>query len=339
MLEVITKYLHKKVFGELVESINYLINQDKENKKLIEALARANDQERNMIERQSENGDYQKGLLEQVEKKLNALEIEQKENQEVQTRLIKVVNDIRDDVVKIQEDAHAGRIHAWQSQLTAQEILWGQVFHDVISGSNWLVDKSFAAGRWAVGYQYLYVVYRILDEIQPKKILELGLGQSTKLIGQYAAYQNGKVSHKIVEHDTEWINFFGQKGSLSDESEIIQLPHKYKAFHEDGKVLTFENFKEAFSGQKFDFISIDAPFGGEAVIYARIDILEILPECLERSFIIIIDDFNRQGEKNMVNVLEEILTTHGIAYEKGVYRGNKESIVICSKDLKFVCTM
>ena len=64
-----------------------------------------------------------------------------------------------------------------------------------------------SAGRWAVGYQYLYVMYRVLNEIHPRRILELGLGQSTRMLGQYAAAHEN-VSHFVVEHDPEWIDFF-----------------------------------------------------------------------------------------------------------------------------------
>ena len=238
----------------------------------------------------------------------------------------------------IKKDAQAARNHAWQSQQNAKELLWADIFNDVSSDSVWLKNKSFSAGRWAVGYQYLYVVYRILNEVKPDSILELGLGQSTRLISQYAAY-NSEVQHTVVEHDPNWIHFFQQDFQLAENSQIVQLEREYKSFREDDHVLAFANFKETFAGQKFDFISIDAPLGGEAIVYARIDILELLPDCLAESFIIVVDDFNRQGEKNTVKVLEKTLKEYSIAYKKGVYSGQKDCLIICSEDLEFVCSM
>ena len=238
----------------------------------------------------------------------------------------------------IKKDAQAARNHAWQSQRNAKELLWADIFNDVSSDSVWLKNKSFSAGRWAVGYQYLYAVYRILNEVKPDSILELGLGQSTRLISQYAAY-NSEAQHTVVEHNPNWIQFFQQDFQLAENSQIVQLEREYKSFREDSHVLAFANFKETFAGQKFDFISIDAPLGGEAIVYARIDILELLPDCLEESFIIVVDDFNRQGEKNTVKVLEETLIEHHIAYKKGVYSGQKDCLIICSEDLEFVCSM
>lgn len=92
-------------------------------------------------------------------------------------------------------------------------------------------------------------------------------------------------------------------------------------------------------GKKFDFISVDAPLGVNAKIYARIDVLEILPECLEENFVIVIDDYNRKGEKNTVNEIEGILKEHNISYCKEIYYGEKECMVISSEKLKFICSM
>ncbi|MBQ7629457.1 MAG: hypothetical protein IJS81_04505, partial [Selenomonadaceae bacterium] len=82
------------------------------------------------------------------------------------------------------------------------ELIWANVFHDAIKGCSWFPAESFSMnlGRWAVGYNYFYVVFRILNEFKPKKILELGLGQSTRLIGQYVKMHEN-CRHDIVEHD------------------------------------------------------------------------------------------------------------------------------------------
>ena len=90
------------------------------------------------------------------------------------------------------------------------ELYWAQIYNSTIQNSNWLEDKSVSPGRWAVGYNYLYVLYRILDDIRPSHILELGLGQSTKIIGQYAAFCGlpEQIEHVVVEHDDEWKQFF-----------------------------------------------------------------------------------------------------------------------------------
>lgn len=219
-----------------------------------------------------------------------------------------------------------------------KEILWGEIFNNTVSNSDWLTDRSFSPGRWAVGYQYLYSVYRILDIIKPQSILELGLGQSTKLLSQYAK-TNPKVNHIVVEHDQDWIDFYKKENEVPKNSKILKLERVTKEYKDDNSVLAFKNFKESLQGLKFDFISIDAPLGANAKVYARIDVLEILPECLDENFVIVIDDYNRNGEKKTVYEIEQILKQNAISYAKGIYSGEKQCIVICPEKLKFICSM
>lgn len=321
--------------NSFMREINRIIAIEEQNQNLVRQLMQKIAQQERLIQQQAEKQELQEQklvkLLESFESRyLKTRELHEKQSLELQL--------IKDQQEYIKENIQAARKHAWQGQCNTEEIIWAEIFNNVISGSEWLINQSFAAGRWAVGYQYLYVVYRILNEVRPQNLLELGLGQSTRLLGQYAA-SDIEVQHTVVEHDSAWIQFFQEDFQLPSNSTIIQLEREYRTFREDDHVLAFKNFKETFTDRKFDFISIDAPLGGEAVIYARVDILELLPEILAESFIIILDDFNRQGEKNTVTVLEEILQKNEIIYVKGVYSGKKDCIVICSEDLKFVCSM
>lgn len=86
------------------------------------------------------------------------------------------------------------------------EIVFANIFHDTIKNSEWFnIPLSLSSG--AIGYNMAYIIYRTLNDIKPKKILELGLGQSTKIINEYAKYFKN-IEHDIVEHNKEWIDFF-----------------------------------------------------------------------------------------------------------------------------------
>lgn len=220
----------------------------------------------------------------------------------------------------------------------ASEAVWGEIFNQAITGSAWLGDRSFSPGRWAIGYQYLYVLYRILDEVKPQNILELGLGQSTKMISQYAA-AFPDVRHRVVEHDPEWISFFARNYDLPSNTEIIRLDREFVPYKEAEKVRVFKGFRETFGGEKFDFISIDAPFGGDMKQYARIDVLGLIPECLSDDFIIMIDDCERSGEAHTVAEMEARMKASGIAYAEGRYSGKKDCVTLAAKSIKFVCSM
>ena len=218
------------------------------------------------------------------------------------------------------------------------EEVWAHVFNNTVSGSDWLRNKSFSPGRWAVGYPYLYAMYRVLNEIHPKHILELGLGQSTRMISQYASFFCD-ITHMVIEQDPRWIEFFKRDFKLPPTSQIIQLNYDFVPYKDTKKVRVYQNFQESVAGSTYDFISIDAPLGGDMKEYARIDILSLIPQHLDKDFIIMIGDTNRSGEKHTVNEIEECLGRNGIEYQCGKYLGIKECTLLCSKSLGFLRSM
>ena len=221
---------------------------------------------------------------------------------------------------------------------TANEVLWAEIFNSTSSHEcDWFNDKTLSPGRWAAGYQFLYVLYRILNEIKPCNILELGLGQSTRMITQYAKNQPDAV-HQVVEHDEEWISHFALGFSLGEQTQVVKLPLETESFLDDS-VPVYGGFSDAFTEQKFDLISIDGPYGFLSEVYSRIDVLKLLPGCLADSFIIMVDDYNRQNAKNTVELMKQKLDEHDISYKTGLYQGIKSMCVIASENLGFVCSM
>ncbi len=252
-----------------------------------------------------------------------------------------LINGISKDLQQIDVVNNKIKELAWrnvESGKNTTEALWAEIFNNTITNSQWLVNKTFSPGRWAVGYPYLYVMYRVLNEARPKRILELGLGQSTKMIGQYAeAYAD--VEHIVVEHDPEWIKFFENDFQLSSHSQIVQLGREMVAYKEAEAVRVFKGFNEQFAGQKFDFISIDAPLGGDMKQYARIDVLTMLPLCLSNDFVIMIDDCERVGEANTLAEMEKTLQENDVSYKCGRYSGKKDCVLICAAHLGFLSSM
>lgn len=218
------------------------------------------------------------------------------------------------------------------------ELIWAATFQSVTAKSTWLKNKSLAPGRWALGYPALYILYRILNEMRPKSILELGLGQSTRVIAQYAAHYKG-VRHTVVEHDQDWVAFCKKDMAFSENSRVVLLEREMVPFREAQSVRVFAGFADAFREQSFDFICIDAPLGADMKEYARIDVLGCMPGILNKSFVLLLDDFGRPGEQRTTQAMEETLKDHGIAYAKGVYSGLKKTLVLCSLDNRFFTSL
>ena len=236
------------------------------------------------------------------------------------------------------DTAEKARRQAADSARHASEAVWAQIFNNTISESLWLKDKTFSPGRWAVGYPYLYVMYRVLNETRPKHILELGLGQSTRMIAQYAAaFQD--VEHIVVEHDPEWVEFFCNDFPLPKNTKVVMLEREMVPYKDADAVRVFKGFKETFQGQKFDFISVDAPLGSDMPQYSRIDVLNLVPDGLTPNFVIMVDDCDRSGEINTVQEIRKKLSNSGIAQRMGRYSGAKTCSLVCPDHFGFLCSL
>ncbi|MCR5219870.1 MAG: hypothetical protein K6E31_02605 [bacterium] len=253
-------------------------------------------------------------------------------NKEMITTLQSQVESLESQIKEVQKASSTSLNHL-------KELLWAEKFNNTIHASKWFLNQQISPGGWAVGYPFLYALYRTLDEMRPHNILELGLGQSTRLISQYTA-SGKKIKHTVVEHDASWIEFFQKGFKLPKNTELCHLPLNYHGvWQEDTEVVAYEGFKERFFGQKFDLICIDGPFGYLAKTYARTDVLTIMPDCLATSFVLFLDDTERAGEKNTIKEMLNILDENGIKYKTGFYRGIKEMLVLASEDNRFLCSM
>ena len=218
------------------------------------------------------------------------------------------------------------------------ETVYAHVFNNVITKAGWLKDKNFAPGRWAVGYPYLYVMFQTLNTTKPKCILDLGLGQTTKMLTQYAA-ANDDVEHIVLENDPDWIKVFKSRNRVSERTKIVLSDLEFIKYKSDDSVRVYSSFKEAVKGKKFDFISIDGPLGGDMKKYSRIDILSVIPECLADDFVIMMHDMERQMEMNTLVELQFLLQQASIKYRRGRYNGQKDTILICSEQPGYLTSL
>lgn len=229
------------------------------------------------------------------------------------------------------------KIEALQADM--KSIYWGQIYNSTIAGSQWLLDTAVSPGRWAVGYEYLYVLYRALTESRPTSILELGLGQSTKLTAQYAGYQG--ISHLIIEHDPQWAEYFLAGWPGLSENSVVQLLPLEQRGTATSPYFAYQQFCEITKRPGgWSLISIDGPFGGKGDISRR-DVLEQLPHIIADDFVIMMDDCGRLGEANTIKEMLLVLQNAGIPCEFGVYDGggNKKTCIIVSEKWKWLTTL
>lgn len=216
------------------------------------------------------------------------------------------------------------------------ELIWASVFYDSIKGIKGVENLPLNIGRWAGGYPFFYVLNRILKDYQPKKILEFGLGESSKFISTYLQHHLLESEHIIIEQDGKWKVNFQTNFVLSPRSDVYELPlikKKYKEFEYNG----YENIENTIV-TKFDLYIVDGPFGSHN--YSRFDIVglaDILSN--QDEFILIMDDYNRNGEKETVEVLLSLLKSKNVNIYTAKYSGVKSLFVIATEKYKYVTSL
>lgn len=226
-----------------------------------------------------------------------------------------------------------------ENTAVSREVLWAQIYNNYVSTSSWLKENDFAPGRWAVGYPLLFVLYSTLIKITPQKILEIGLGQSTHMITQYAE-ANSNVDHLVIEQDKLWVEFFCKTSKIASNTSIKMLDYlENGSYKEDNQIRVYDKFKETIGLDKFDLIVIDAPTYNGNSKYNRVDVLSVLPKCLSDKFVIILDDCNRLGEANTAKEITAILRQNEIKFFEKEYKGEKIFHIWCSEDVNFLCSL
>ena len=215
-----------------------------------------------------------------------------------------------------------------------RENLFAQKFNNSIQDSEWLKYRNFSPGGWAVDYSFLFVLFKILNSMKPSNVIEFGLGQSSKMIHQYASYyKNDAVT---IEHDQDWVDFF-QNDKQGDYHINIKLMDMEMINYKEVETRTYAEIENYCIGNKYDLIVVDGPLGSEH--YSRPQIINLAKDHLAKTFCIIIDDTNRIGEEETVSDLFAVLESRKIEYCHKTYKSIKSFTVVCSKGLRFLTTL
>ncbi|WP_380743780.1 hypothetical protein [Salegentibacter chungangensis] len=212
--------------------------------------------------------------------------------------------------------------------LQNQEIIWANIFHDSIKGKVALEELPLNIGRWAGNYTLFYILFRILNDLKPKRILELGLGESSKFISVFIENYLKNSTHLIIEQDEDWKINFLENFKLSDNSKVLLSPIGVEEVK--GKKVNVYTSLSKIIEQKFDFYLIDGPHGSKN--FSRFDAYKLAEDFRpEDDFILLIDDYDRQGEKETADLIMLELRKKDIEYYTAEYIGLKSILVISSK--------
>lgn len=213
-----------------------------------------------------------------------------------------------------------------------KELEWAHIFHDSIKGKPWLENLSLNIGRWAGNYPFFYVLNRIMNDYKPKSIVEFGLGESSKFISTYIKNELHNTTHQILEQSEDWHRAFNERFELHSNSMVQICPLVIKQIN-GHEVNCYSEIDELLK-KKYDLYIVDGPFGSKH--FSRYDIVNFAKEFTnDKQFIILLDDTQREGERETLNELKQIFIGKNIAFHEKEFEGNKNFYILATDKYKY----
>ncbi|MFT4788423.1 MAG: putative O-methyltransferase YrrM [Psychromonas sp.] len=193
----------------------------------------------------------------------------------------------------------------------------------------------FTEGAAASASLQLFILKALLF-VKPKKTLELGSGQSTKLLSAYSE-SNHDAEVVTLEQDNDWaqrlapiISHTYLYSKLTERSiSVANIKHKITT-----------SWYEYIPETQYDFIIVDGPDSNHLSNlkskYSRVGIIEYIPKILSEKFIIVFDDAERYGELMTTKLLTDVLENKNIPFISFSIHGVKSQVVFCSPAYSFL---
>ena len=223
-----------------------------------------------------------------------------------------------------------------KAQTQYQELNFADLLHDSTRNSQWFKDKTLSLYGWGANYSFIYTLFRILDNVKPENILEMGLGQTSMVTSQYIANCRPDAQLDIIENDPGWIDVYQSK--LPQHANVCLHRCDIEFFEDRGeknRKYQEKELKKITQDKKYNMIIVDGPMGGGQK-FPRSNIMELVESNFAKDFVIIFDDAERPGEQNTIARTKEKLVAQGVEF--GVQRRDalKSQVLIFSKSYEFV---
>lgn len=187
-------------------------------------------------------------------------------------------------------------------------------------------------------------IVKILALCAPNSVLELGSGQSTKVLAQYAR-SHPAAQVLTIEEDEGWHRRLssGLDAPANHRYEACRLEAREVSLPNNrGTVATswYRNGEALLAGRRFELIIVDGPTnsrrGDEFVRYSRSGFIPSLPSILAESFAVVIDDTDNFGYELTARSMQEAIAATGRAVHAFHLHGVKSQTILCSPDWQFL---
>jgi hypothetical protein len=222
--------------------------------------------------------------------------------------------------------------------LSANVSLQSHLARAEFSATDFFVDGAAASPTLQL------TIVKILALCAPDTVLELGSGQSTKVLAQFArAHPAAQIL--TIEEDAGWHQRLSSTLEAPPNHRYVTSalePRDVRLPKNRGRVSTswYRDGEALVEGRRFQLIIVDGPTnfrrGDEFVRYSRAGVIPVLPSILADSFAVVIDDTDNFGYVLTARSMEEAIVVSGRRVHSFHIHGVKSQTVLCSPDWQFL---
>lgn len=211
--------------------------------------------------------------------------------------------------------------------LFVKEFIYQSKFRKLLKRKNW-DSLKIKPGGFAANYSLLYFLTKLLEDKKPNKTLELGSGETTKLLFRYVK-ENIASDTIVLEDNIEWYNDI-KENFIAERFSYLCKPLKEVEVNDricNWFSYDFSNLNQ--QEKKFNLVLIDGPRGTRR--FSRLGIAKYLPDILDQTnFVVIFDDSSRKGEEDTIRIVLDKFDAIGLDYTKFDLYGSKKQTCIAS---------
>lgn len=208
-----------------------------------------------------------------------------------------------------------------------RENIYQMSYLDLARRTEWLdyVPMASPDGGTA-SFSLLYILLSILRDSPVSHLLEFGVGQTSRLLIQYA--QRFQKSLTLIEHDEYWL-----RDVVRCEQSVTALHARLRQTIVAGKSIRWYDCERP--SETFDFVLVDGPMAHSTTNrYNRLGVMNWLPQLLQDEFILIVDDSSRAGESLLVELAVSSFRSRGVAVLRKEFMGATSQTIIVTPGLR-----
>ena len=196
---------------------------------------------------------------------------------------------------------------------TQRELTFQNIF-DNQCRAHGLVNDFYPVGA-AANYGLMYLLFRVFDELEIKRVVEFGSGQTTLLIDRI---KKDATSHVCYEHDPQWHALLAAR--------LLRCDYRLRALEEATFGARRAYWYSGVELQNFDLLLVDGPIGVDR--FSRFGCVDIIRSQTAADFLIVFDDCQRKGEQDTVAYVVDMLRDAGRTFRVNQLIASRTQTVI-----------